>query len=514
MGRHDVFPGELQEVSPAGGDRRVNAPFATTILAPSVRTAARPHGTERDAGAQLAQPADRVQAPGKRREATMPTPWMTALFGIALLAVSPLSAQSFSASEIAFFRTLNEQPNDLARYLYVLKMMPQFAPHERQLAMQMFASVENELGFYNEAMRDFPLKSRVPADTTLPTADGWKAASAVDVVARLAADRRIVMVNEAHHDAHTRELTLALLPRLRALGFDYFAVEALGKDRDLARRGYPLKADGSDYLHEPLYGEIVRQALRLGFTVVAYDTEGARGQARETGQANNLYRRVFAHDPAARLFVHAGYAHIDKARGRLGAIDPMAMRLQKLTGLVPLSIDQTQFREQIPAAPDEAYQQLVTRFEPTGPTVLLDRTDGHAWSAHPELYDLNVILPGSGMSAVESGYTQRWTMIHNTTRTLPMLSHEVNAQRPPWLTLGGGRNPLTISTTLCKAVVPCVVDAHYPDEPDDAVAADRYAFLQGDTVTKLYLYPGRYRLRAWGINGNTLSDKFVEVRAP
>lgn len=442
----------------------------------------------------------------------MPTRWNTAICCMALLAVAPLLAQSFSASEIAFFRTLNEQPNDLARYLYVLKMMPEFAPRERQLAMQMFASVENELGFYNEAVRDFPLKSHVPADTTLPTVDGWKAASAVDVVVRLAADRRIVMVNEAHHDAHTRELTLALLPRLRALGFNYFAVEALGKDGDLMKRGYPLKTDGSDYLHEPLYGEIVRQALRLGFTVVAYDTEGAKGQARETGQAKNLYEKVFAHDPAARLFVHAGYAHIDKARGRLGAIDSMAMRLQKLTGLVPLSVDQTQFREQIPAAPDEAYQQLVTRFEPTGPTALLDRADGHAWSAHPDLYDLNVILPASGMGAVESGYTQPWTMVHNTTRALPMLSHEVNAQRPLWLTLGGERRPLSIGTALCKAVVPCVVDVHYPDEPDDAVAADRYAFLQGDTVTKLYLRPGRYRLRAWGINGDTLSDKFVEVR--
>ena len=47
---------------------------------------------------------------------------------------------------------------------------------------------------YNEAVRDFPLKSHVPADTTLPTTDAWKAASAVDVVARLATDRRIVMI--------------------------------------------------------------------------------------------------------------------------------------------------------------------------------------------------------------------------------------------------------------------------------------------------------------------------------
>lgn len=430
----------------------------------------------------------------------------------ALLAATPLFAQSFSPTEIAFFRTLNRQPNDLARYIYVLKVMPQFGPNERQLAMQMFASTENELGFYNEAVRDFPLKSHVSADTTLPTTDQWKTASAADVVTRLAADRRIVMINEAHHDAHTRELTLALLPRLRALGFDYFAVEALGEDAALMQRGYPLESSGSDYLHEPLYGEIVRRAVQLGFTLVAYDAEGTKDQARESGQAKNLYRKVFAHDPAARLFVHAGYAHIDKAPGRLGSVEPMAMRLQKLTGLVPLSIDQTQFREQIPSSPDEAYQQLVTRFQPQGPTVLLDRADGHAWSAHPDQYDLNVILPATGMGAVESGYRQPWTIVHDSARALPALAHVVNAQRPQWLTLDGQRRPLDISTSLCKAVVPCVVDAHYPGEPDDAIAADRYAFLQGDTVARLYLRPGRYRLRAWSIHGKTLSDRIVEVR--
>jgi len=435
---------------------------------------------------------------------------MLACCGLMLLPAL-LLAQSFTPEEIAFFRALNQQPNDLARYMFVLNAMPQFAPHERQLAMQMFASTENDLGFYNEAMRDFPLKSRVPADASLPTTDAWETADAVDVITRLATDRRIVMVNEAHHDAHTRELTLALLPKLRALGFTYFAAEALGKDDDLARRGYPLTSSGSDYLHEPLYGELVRRALQLGFTVVTYDTEGARGQARESGQAKNLYREVFERDPSARLFVHAGYAHIDKAHGRLGAIDPMAMRLQALTGLVPLSIDQTQFREQIPPSPSDAYEQLVARFAVRQPSVLVNRADGHAWSAHPDLYDLNVLLPATANGAVESGYTQTWTMVNDTTRALPMLSHEVNAQRPAWLSLEGARRPLNISTSLCKAVVPCVVEAHYPGEPDDAVPADRYAFLQGDTVTRLYLFPGRYRLRAWNIRGGTLSDKTVQV---
>ncbi|WP_291775765.1 hypothetical protein, partial [Castellaniella sp.] len=368
------------------------------------------------------------------------------------------------------------------------------------------------LGLYNEALRDFPLKSHVAADTAIPTAARWKAADAADVIVRQAADRRIVLINEAHHDAHTRQLTLALLPRLRALGFDHFAAEALlDKDASLMGRGYPTADSGSDYLHEPSYGEIVRTAIRLGFKVVSYDVDSRSTQERETGQANNLYRKVFARSPDARLFVHAGYAHIDKAKGRLGSTAPMAMQLQQLTGIEPLSIDQTQFREQIPSEADP-YTALVGNFPSKGPLVLLDRSTGKPWSAHPEQYDINVLLPpAAGQRAVESGYTQPSTIVHDMVRNQPMLAHFVNTQRPEWLTLHDERHPYTISTTLCRVTTPCVVDAHYVDEGNDAIAADRYAFMQGDTTSKLYLRPGRYRLRAWDTRGRTLAEQVITV---
>lgn len=425
---------------------------------------------------------------------------------------APALAQSFSPAAIEMFHGLRQQPNDLARYVYLLKTAQELPAADRPLAMQMFASVENELGLYNEALRDFPLKSHVAADTAIPTAEKWKAADAVDVIAQQAASRRIVLVNEAHHDAHTRQLTLALLPRLRALGFEYFAAEALlDKDASLMSRGYPTTASGSEYLREPSYGEIVRTAIKLGFKVVSYDVDSRSTQERETGQAENLYRKVFAKNPDARLFVHAGYAHIDRAKGRLGNTAPMAMQLQQLTGIEPLSIDQTQFREQIPSEPD-AYTTLVKSFPAREPFVLLDRSTGKPWSAHPEQYDINVLLPpAAGQRAVESGYTQPSTIVHDMVRNQPMLAHLVNTQRPEWLTLHDERYPYAVSTTLCRVTTPCVVDAHYIDESENAIAADRYAFMQSDTASKLYLRPGRYRLRAWDIRGRTLSEQVITI---
>ena len=284
------------------------------------------------------------------------------------------AAQRFSPEAIGMFTGLSQQPNDLARYVYLVKTMPDLPVSDRGLAMQMFASTEDELGLYNEALRDFPLKSHVAADTTLPTAAEWKAADAADVITKLAANRRLVLINEAHHDAHTRQLTLALLPRLRALGFNYFAAEALlDKDDQLKQRGYPVKNSGTEYLREPSYGDIVRLALKLGFKVVSYDVDNGAIQERELGQAENLNRKVFAKDSTARLFVHAGYAHIDKAKGRLGATVPMAMQSAGVDRHHP-AVDRP---DPVPRADPERTGCLPEPrrdIQANGSTVLLNRT--------------------------------------------------------------------------------------------------------------------------------------------
>lgn len=420
-------------------------------------------------------------------------------------------AQDFTPAAKTMFRELREQPNDLARYMYLLRATPKLPVSDQPLALQMFASVENELGLYNVALRDFPLRSHVQPDVNLPTPAAWNAKGAADVIADMAANRALVMINEAHHDAHTRQLTLTLLPRLRALGFDYFAVEALSENGEqLMQRGYAVEDSGTEYLREPSYGEIVRTAIKLGFTVVAYDVSTGSREGRESGQADNLYRKTFARDPKARLFVHAGYAHIDKAKGRLGDTQPMAVYLQKLTGIEPMSIDQTQFREQIPAEQD-AYRQLVTAFPFDRPFVLINRTTGKPWSDHPDRYDMNVLLPPAGSGIVDSGFLRPESNVRASDRDHLSLPDQIIKQRPNWLARRDDREPYLISSSMCKTTFPCVVDAHVINESADAIAADRYVFMRGDVVSKLYLKPGRYRLRAWGVSNQTLFDQAIEV---
>lgn len=285
------------------------------------------------------------------------------------------------------------------------------------------------------------MKSHIPADASLPTPTDWTSTDAVDAITSMAGDRRLVMVNEAHHDAHTRLLTLALLPRLRALGFDYLAIEALSdKDTQLMQRGYAIEDSGTQYLHEPTYGEIVRTAIRLGYTLVPYDVDASSQTDRESRQADNLYRRTFARDPHAKVLVHAGYAHIDKARGRLGNTQPMAARLQQLSGIEPLSIDQTRFREQIPSE-DDAYRQLVRAFPSSGPIVLISRTTGKPWSDNPDAYDMNVLLPAGTHRFGERGLHRPTSNVHSSDRDHLMLPDPIVRLRPDWLAQESDRAP-------------------------------------------------------------------------
>ncbi|RDS84793.1 hypothetical protein DWU98_02190 [Dyella monticola] len=433
-----------------------------------------------------------------------------------LLASTSAHGQPSAPSTQELLSRFGNAPNGLARYDYLIAVMPLLKGDDKSLAQQLLATVESELGLYNEAVMTFPFDNRVtpPRSTPLPQPDGWQNVDAADAVTELAAKRNIVMVNEAHHDAHTRELTLALLPRLRALGFRYLAVEALSqKDTELMHRGYVTENSGSEYLLEPLYGEIVRQAIRLGYIIVPYDVDNAGEEDRDTDQARTIYEKVFAKDPHAKLFVHAGYSHIDKAAGNLGdGIKTMAMQLKQLTGEDPLCVDQVQFRDVAVGGLDFGfYNSVASKFTSPVPYVLRERSSGAIWSSDPQRHDVTVVLPPASEQDLDINGVMKSDVLRREV-VLPRAPFDVS-QRPSWLTLNGKRVPVRISTDLCGGQIPCVVEAHYPTEPDAATPADRYTFLHNHSHNVLYLFPGHYRLRAWDASGKTLQQQDIDVPA-
>lgn len=355
------------------------------------------------------------------------------------------------------------------------------------------------LGDYPEASASFSIRQAPqPQDHPSPLTDtGYTPRNALEAIPALARNYRAVFFNEAHNVPLTRSLTVQLLGRLRAEGFDYFAAETLSPtDTRLQSRGYPVEQSGF-YTREPIAAEMVRTALKLGFKVIAYEAgPSAAGDAREAEQARNLYRQVFQQDPHARLVVNAGYAHILESGSFLGG-SSMAEHLYKLTGIDPLTVEQTVMFPHPSADDDHPYYIAVMRkLRPQTP-IVFETGNGKPWTLRAG-YDVTVFFPPQG------------------------LRHG----RPTWLTLGGLRKPYYISGNRCVRRYPCLIEARYADETHDAIPADRLVldpapvqawpgerlpFAHAPPSGDLYLRPGKYHLTYEHANGRVSARDDITV---
>ena len=294
---------------------------------------------------------------------------------------------------------------------------------------------------------------------------------ALDALQKLAKGRRAVFINENHGSAVTRVLPDELLGPLRAQGFTYFAMEALSyeknesmdansrcvdvKDRDLCRRGYS-HLDGSTgaYTKEPIDGHIVRTALRLGYKVVAYDddTSGSDELARDTKQAERI-AAILKADPKAKIYVLAGFGHVDKLP------DEMAGILRTKWGIDSLAIDQVAL---LGIKKSERFRNLQSTGDSDGSYVGF--VNQGVYSAKPGITDVSVVR----------------------------FEFSTNRQDAEWLSLGGARKPVTKLIHSCPAF-PCLVQAFHTGEDTLAVPEDS-DYIKVTRTPKLYLSPGTYRI--------------------
>ena len=188
----------------------------------------------------------------------------------------------------------------------------------------------------------------------------YKIVNAKDYILNRAKENKIIIINEAHHNPRHRFFTKTLLKELRDLGYTHLGLEALyngpkggtpvgkarirdEKDSNLNSRKYPARISGT-YIQEPQFGNLVREALALGFEVFAYEKAGVgSGHPREIGQAKNILK-VLRENPNAKVLIHCGFAHAYegayKAWGKA-----MAAHLKELSGIDPLTINQVEYSE-------------------------------------------------------------------------------------------------------------------------------------------------------------------------
>ena len=389
----------------------------------------------------------------------------------------------------------------LAQFLYMRDTYSTSNDYPFRVIFNQYVSwYQTWVGDYDGARATFSIASQAASDDNeSPLKNGFHPEPAVDVIARLAKGRQAIFLNEAHSNVLTRTVTVQVLEKLRAEGFDTFAAETLyDTDKDLAKRGFPDSSSGF-YTEEPVYAEMVRTALKLGFKVVPYEaTSNATGNERELEQARNLIAASLKQDPRARIVVNAGFAHIQKAGTYLGG-KSMAQHFERLSGIEPLCIEQTMLVPHLKAASDHPYYTAIMATKTPSAPVIYMGANGKPWSLKKAGYDASVVFP----------------------------PEVYERERPTWLALGGLRLPYQVSGALCDLKYPCLVEARYKDEDDSAIPADRAVVSIGgnyetvkDSLNEstsslplrtLWLRPGEYRLVAKDKDDHILTRRNVSV---
>lgn len=321
--------------------------------------------------------------------------------------------------------------------------------------------------------------------------DDAEALDAIPALVAAAKDRRIVILNESHHMPRHRAFAAELARALRAEGFTWFGAETFMDIAGTAKRGYPSNATGY-YVRDPVFGELVRTVLALGYRTFPYEVEAhlppnasvtERINHRETHQATNIVKRCFDVDPDARVFLYVGYSHATETwrdKGKEGETAWMAARLAEMTGHDPLTIDQTTATPHSGAAHDDPHWRRAAEAGLlTGPKLLRKKDGGFVFvGSYAGQIDLQVFHPPLGE-------------LHG---------------RSDWL--ARGRVPLALPAEFTAQLEPelrLLAQAFRASEPDDAIPSDQFLLRGNESPGSFLLVPGEYRLR--------LLDEDGEVRA-
>ncbi|HEY6816636.1 MAG TPA: hypothetical protein VI168_13945 [Croceibacterium sp.] len=310
---------------------------------------------------------------------------------------------------------------------------------------------------------------------------------AIAAILRAAEGRRVVIINEAHHAPRHRAFTHRLMLALREAGFTHFAAEAFPPRPPTD--GVPRRESGY-YVSDPVFGDLVRQAMAAGYVLTPYEMSFERvreregltpeqfGTLRDRAQAENI-KAVLDADPEARILVHSGFGHLNE--GPIGALRPFGLQLGELTGEDPLTIDQTEGTPQHDAAYDSSlYRAFLARFG--WPAVPVAITNDPAQPLGAYRVDLSVIHPTPG--AIEG--------------------------RPGWLAMDGYRRPHEVM--LAPLGGRSLVRAFVAGEPAGAIAMDQMLVGPGAASVTLMLPPGTYRLVRQTEAGEDLPFGEVRIR--
>ncbi|GAA4310595.1 hypothetical protein [Nibribacter koreensis] len=289
---------------------------------------------------------------------------------------------------------------------------------------------------------------------------------------------QLFIINESHHNPLHRAFTQSLLADLYQQGYRYLALEALDQnDGLLNQRKYPVQTSGY-YTKEPQMGNLIREALRLGYTVFGYDSEG-NGREREIGQARNI-QQMLQKDPKAKMLIHCGFDHANEGPSPAWE-KAMAGRLKEFTGLDPFTVDQESLTPTSAPRFDEPFLQLS---KVPYPAVYFNKTTKAPFTGTGSERTVDVVV------------------VHPKTK-------RING-RPHWVWLEG-RKPYKLTKKQITLGYPVLALAYKAGEPANAVPVDVVEIENALDAPALALPRGTYKVVLCSASGKEQSMT-IQVR--
>lgn len=289
-----------------------------------------------------------------------------------------------------------------------------------------------------------------------------------------------LLINEAHYSGQHRAFTTELLEPLWNKGYRYLALEALSNaDANINARGYPTD-DSGYYIKESTFGNMIRKAKELGYTLITYETQSNfEGTLRDADQAINIYNQTLKFDKVGKVVVHAGYSHISEVGDE--NYKPMANHLKSLIGEEILTVDQQTMTERTDSTKTSHYYMYALN--------------------HHKIEEATVFVNMSGESLVDpvnsSGidiqvYHPKTVYIHG---------------RPHWL-----KNDSNEYYQLPKDYMEyegCLIQIKKTEENQDAIPVDR--FIVGKQSKAIIVDKGQYNIELFDCEGKIIAEGNVVI---
>jgi hypothetical protein len=292
----------------------------------------------------------------------------------------------------------------LEQYRHLKKDSLSYVKEDSCFYFEMYGTIMSFMCEYDRALNVFDKRINSTGSFSLDTIrysqKNYCCIDAKKEILRLAAQHDVLLLNDIHHYPAPRIFLYDILDELRKLGYKYIALEALNEqDTLLGERKYPVVGLTGVYTNEPTFGELVRKALELGFTLIPYDYGFSNMKDRYTVSCSNILSSIKGVNlDESKLIVFGGYGNIEeKTKNRLGYLLGNALNQDVL------SIKSNVYAPRGLCLDNGEFKYLVNEFKIEAPSIIKHRTDkrGECYLTDGTV-DVTIVTPEAYLSKMYS----------------------------------------------------------------------------------------------------------------